>query len=171
MSEHQVRPIDPAAQRRPDLVRPRFGVQLAGAPVALGEGLAYFATATLLAAAIGLRAFPAVLQGSLVNPDTYMRLVRLREMLSQHALVYVVPRDSAGAGTVLHWSHLIDAILLLLAAPFAPVSSGEAALHAAALAFGPLSIGLLAAAVAWAAAPFSDRRWRWLVPLLAVLSP
>ena len=54
-----------------------------------------------------------MLGGALLNPDSYMRLVRLQDSLAQHALVDRVLRD----GTVIHWSPLLDSALLLLAAP------------------------------------------------------
>lgn len=154
-----------AGDRRP------FGLAAAGAPLRLPEGVAYFAIAAVIDIVVGLRSFPMVLDGSLVNPDTYMRLVRLRDILAQHAPLDIVARDGGGAGTLLHWSHLIDGLLLLFAAPLSLVMSEEQALHWVVLAFGPAAIGLLALAAVWAMAPFTHPRWRWLGPLLAGLSP
>ena len=148
-----------------------FGSSPIGPALSWSEGLSYFVIALVLDIVIGLRTFPSVLQGSLVNPDTYMRLVRLRESIAEQTLVHVVSRDSSGAGTLLHWSHLLDGSLLLLAAPLRLVMSNDAALHGAALAFGPIAFGLLSCALVWAMAPFSERKWRWLAPLLAALSP
>lgn len=135
------------------------------------EMLAYFSLAAVIDTITGLRVFPAVMDGALVNPDSYMRLVRLRDILAQHAPLHAVARDGSGNGTVLHWSHLLDSILLLLAAPLSIAADQQTALHWAALALGPISSGFLAIAAAWAMAPFSDREWRWLGALLAAISP
>lgn len=143
----------------------------AGVPLSRWEAAAYFAVAALLDAYLGLRYHPAILDGLLVNPDSYMRIVRLREILSHHAFVSVVSRDASGAGMELNWSHLIDALVLLLAAPLSPFFGVERAVHLVTLAAGPISIGLLAAAIAWAVAPLSEQRPRWFVPLLIVGAP
>jgi hypothetical protein len=117
------------------------------------------------------RYLPDLRADSLSNPDSYMRMVRLRDMLDSGHVVFAVARDGSGHGTMLHWSHLVDSLLLLLALPFRLVLSPEAALHAAALVFGPLNMAALAFAVIWAAAPFADRKWFFLGAILPVLSP
>ncbi|MBV8520770.1 MAG: hypothetical protein JOY71_01330, partial [Acetobacteraceae bacterium] len=62
-------------------------------------------------------------------------------------------------------------IVLALACPLVPVFGWHAALYWIAVAFGPLSLGLLGLALAWAIAPLTDRQWRWLAPVLAGISP
>ncbi len=119
---------------------------------------------------MGLPLMRQVLDGDFINPDSYMRLVRLREILARHAPVNVVARDGSGAGTDLHWSHLVDGIILLLAAPLRAVMDGAQAVHLAAVAFGPISVGLLGLSLAWALAPLTDRGWRWTAPALAGMS-
>lgn len=114
---------------------------------------------------------PAVLGGGLINPDSYMRLVRLRDSLDAGRMLDVVARDGSGTGTVLHWSHLLDGILLLLAAPLRLLLPPEAALHSAAVLCGPLELAALGVAIAWAAAPFAERGWLWSSGLLAAMSP
>jgi len=138
-----------------------------GARLSWSETAAYFALACLLDIIMGLPLIRQVLDGDLINPDSYMRLVRLREILAQHALVNVVPRDGSGAGTELHWSHLVDGIILLLAAPLRAVMDAAQAVHWAALALGPISVGLLGLSLAWVLAPLTDRSWRWTAPVLA----
>ena len=69
-----------------------------------GEVAAYFILAVLLDVVIGLTAQPSVLHGYLSDPDTLMRLVRLRDILVQHVPLHVVARDGSGDGTVLHLS-------------------------------------------------------------------
>jgi hypothetical protein len=55
--------------------------------------------------------------GEVISPDSFMRLVRLRDIVAAHRPLHDVARDASGNGTVLHWSHLLDSFLLVLAAP------------------------------------------------------
>jgi hypothetical protein len=142
----------------------------AARPWSWREAAAYFALASLIDIAVGIPAAPQVLLGSLLNPDSYMRLVRLHDSLPQHRLLDVVGRDGSGLGTVLHWSHLLDGILLLLAAPLMLAMDARHALYWAGVALGPLGMGCLGAALAWVLAPYTDRRRRWLAVLLACVS-
>jgi hypothetical protein len=136
-----------------------------------GTGFICVSAALLAIAAMSLRVTPDLRNGGLSNPDTYMRLVRLRETLSVGHPVYIVARDGSGHGTLLHWSHLLDSLLCVVALPFSLVLNQETAVHAAALLFGPLCIAALGFAIAWAAAPFAERKWLWLGALLPALSP
>jgi hypothetical protein len=136
-----------------------------------GTGFICVSAASLAIAAMSLRVTPDLRNGGLSNPDTYMRLVRLRETLRVGHSVYIVARDGSGHGTLLHWSHLLDSLLCVLALPFSFVLDQETAIHAAALLFGPLCIAALGFAIAWAAAPFAERKWLWLGALLPALSP
>jgi hypothetical protein len=149
----------------------RFCRSMAATALPGGEAAAYFIIAFVLDVVAGLRVRPGVLHGDLVNPDTFMRLVRLRDILEQHIPLHVVQRDGSGDGTLLHWSHLLDSLLLILAAPLRLWLDADDALHGAALALGPVSVGLLGVAAAWAMAPLADRGWRWTAPMLAALAP
>jgi hypothetical protein len=111
-----------------------------------------------------------VFSGDLLNPDSFMRLVRLQDTLAAGRPVYIVMRDGGG-GTLLHWSHFLDSFLLLLALPLRVFLPWPAALHGAAVAFGPLCIGCVGVAVAWAMAPLSLPGWRWTAPALAAMAP
>ncbi len=139
----------------------------------VGAGTGFICVTFALLATIGmsLRVLPDLRAGELSNPDTYMRLVRLREMLDSGHVIYSVARDGSGHGTVLHWSHLIDSLLCVLMLPFAWFMPPHAALHAAALTFGPLNLAALGFAVAWAAAPCAERKYLWLAAVLPPLSP
>lgn len=117
-----------------------------------------------------LRTLPTVLGGALINPDSYMRLVRLRDGLAVGHVGHVVAADGSGAGTVLHWSHLLDTLLVLLAVPLRPWLDWSAALFVAAALLGPLSVWVLGAALAWAVAPVAAPRFLWAAPLAAGLS-
>jgi hypothetical protein len=121
---------------------------------------------------LGARLLPGVIAGGLIDPDSYMRLVRLRETLQSHRPAYIVNADGSGHGTLLHWSHLLDSLVCVLSAPFTLVLDPMAALHLAAMLTGPICIGALGYAVAWAAVPFaSNHRLLWLGAVLVALSP
>ena len=122
---------------------------------------------------MGARAVPGLLAGGLTNPDSYMRLVRLRDMLDGGGILHGVARDGSGRGALLHWSHLIDASLLALAWPFRLVLDTHDSLHAAALLFGPLTMAGLGLAIAWTAAPLAggNRLFLCLGAILPALSP
>ncbi len=136
-----------------------------------GEATLCFAVAALLAAASGLINHPAVWHGALLNPDSYMRMVRLDDMLSAARPLHSVLRDGSGDGAVLHWSHFLDAVLLALALPFRPFVSWHDALHIAAGLIGPVSVGVAGIAAAWAAAPLSLPAMRWSAAAFAGLAP
>ena len=125
----------------------------------------------LIAVALSRDELPSVLRGGLLNPDSYMRLVRLRETLAAHHPVYAISNDSSGAGTVLHWSHLLECLLCAIAAPFQLILSTPSAIHAAALFVGPLLMAGMGVAVTWTAAPFASERYPWLAAVLVAASP
>jgi hypothetical protein len=139
----------------------------------VGAGTGFICVIFAMLATLGMSArfLPDLRAGGLINPDSYMRLVRLRAMLDGGTEVYSVARDGSGHGTLLHWSHLIDSLLYLLALPFSLVMGQDNALHAASLIFGPLCIGALGYAVVWAAVPFAERKWLFLGAILPPMSP
>ncbi len=140
-------------------------------PPRVADVCVYFVIAAALDATAGLRSDAGVLHGVLTDPDSYMRLDRLHDILARHTPLHVVLRDASGAGAVLHWSHLLDMLLLLLALPLRPFLDQADALYVAAALLGPLSVGLLGTVSAWAMAPNADRGWRWMAPVLVALSP
>ena len=143
--------------------------------IAWREGAASAVLPVLVALGVGAKRLPDVLAGGLINPDSYMRMVRLRETLAQHHPAFVVEHDGSGHGTLLHWSHLLDSLIVALAAPFGLVLPPDAALHVAAMLTGPLFLAALGYAVAWAAAPFlrsrAERGMLWLGAMLVGLAP
>ena len=134
------------------------------------QALACGLVATILDVALASYNLRAIAGGKLLNPDSYMRLVRLQDILAAHLPLDVVARDGSGAGTVLHWSHLLDSLLLVLATPLMPMLGQHEALRWAGIMLGPLGAGCLGAAVAWAAAPITDPAWRWTAALAATLA-
>jgi hypothetical protein len=99
-----------------------------------------------------------------------MRLARLEDGLRAGHVGYAVAADGSGHGTVLHWSHLLDGIIYLLALPLHRASAEPGALFWAGAALGPLSMGALGMALAWAIAPMAPRPWLWTAPVLLALS-
>ena len=135
----------------------------------------FYALAFLLAAAMQLAgsagSFAHVWQGGLVDPDSYMRLLRIEQGLKLGHLVNMVHRDDSGAPLLIEWSRLFDAALVALAAPFAPVFGWHTALRWAGIASAPLAAGALGAGLAFSVAPLAERRFLWLAALLAPLLP
>jgi hypothetical protein len=106
-----------------------------------------------------------------VDPDSYMRLVRIRDGLHTDWFTHIVTADNGGLGTVIYWSHLIDAVVLVLRMPLLLVVDDQTALRVAAGVTGPIIASLLAVALMWAWSPFFHSRWLWTAPLVALLSP
>jgi hypothetical protein len=136
-------------------------------PFTRAEGIVCFLLAAGIDVAMGLLAnLNAVLAGGLINPDSYMRLVRLEEGVRAGHAAYLVARDGSGAGSLLHWTHFLEAVVLLLSVPFLAVMDLHAALHAGGVLAGPISAGLLGLAGAWATAPLATRGRRWMAAAL-----
>ena len=161
---------------RPGRFAARVGVAKLSTPTSHSrftpvEGLLAFLIAAGTVCAIGARPFASMIaHRALLNPDSYMRLVRLRDELEAHAPLHAVMRDGSGHGTILHWSHWLDSVLLAMAAPLASALGWDTALYWAGIALGPLATGLLGAAVAWAGAPLSAPRWRWIGALIVAMA-
>lgn len=119
----------------------------------------------------GGHSWPLVLHGGLVDPDSYMRLVRILQGLHAGYLTNLVRGDNSGAPLIVEWSRLLDGFLVLLAAPLAPFFGWRTALTAAGVFTGPLFSGLLGAALAFAARPFSSRAWLWTAVVPGLLLP
>jgi hypothetical protein len=71
--------------------------------VSLSEGTLCFLAAGILTVLISWRQLPVVARGELINPDSYMRVLRLAEMIRAGKPLDVVARDGSGAGISLHW--------------------------------------------------------------------
>jgi hypothetical protein len=118
----------------------------------------------------GAGGFAHVWHGGLVDPDSYMRLLRIDQGLKLGHLVNTVTgRDDSGAPLVIEWSRLFDAALVALAAPLAPWLGWHTALRVAGVASAPLAAGALGLGLGFAVAPLSERRWLWAPAVLGPL--
>jgi len=120
---------------------------------------------------LGAKSWPGVLGGSLNDPDSYMRLVRLEQGIRAGHLVVRVARDDSGAGVMVEWSRLLDLVLWVMGLPLAPFLGWHRALFVAGVALGPLSVGLLGMVLAWAVEPFAARGYLWSAAVAAALLP
>ena len=126
--------------------------------------------AAILAAA--LKANDGVLRGEMVDPDSYMVLVRLKAVLAQGGWNGgFFPRDNAPFGMVLHWTKSYDLIFLALAAPFALFASWDTAIAIVAPAIGPLCIVSLILLTIWASAPVAGTAERRFIGMVLALAP
>lgn len=136
----------------------------------VSQAIVCFFLALSIDTAVAHFEFKALIRGSLLNPDSYMRLVRLHDIMHAHAPIDIVARDASGSGTLLYWSHLLDSLLLVLATPLMPLLREHEALRWAGIALGPLGAGLLGLALAWAGANLSDSDSRWTAALCGALA-
>ena len=120
---------------------------------------------------VGLHGWPSVLAGSLQDPDSYMRLLRIEQGIRAGHLLTNVAGDQSGAGVMVEWSRLLDIIIWLMAAPMAPFIGWHKALFAAGVALGPLGVGWLGISLAWAVEPVSLRRHLWAAAAAAAFLP
>jgi len=120
---------------------------------------------------LGLHDWPAVLAGSLNDPDSYMRLVRLEQGIHAGHLVVSVARDDSGAGVMVEWSRLLDMLLWLMAAPLGLFVGWHRALFWAGVALGPLSVGALGVVLAYLVEPFAGRKFLWSAAVAAAVLP
>ncbi len=115
---------------------------------------------------------PGILAGELVDPDSYMVLARLRNVLDLggwNGGLFL--RDNAPYGMVLHWTMSYDLIFLALAAPIAAFAGWAKALAVIAAIIGPLSFAGLILATVWAAAPILDTPARRFLGMVLALAP
>jgi hypothetical protein len=131
--------------------------------VSLGAHALHFGLALLVVLLESLGNLKEVLRGTLVDPDSYMRLIRIREALEHGAWFgSSISHDASGQGFDTSWGHELDLCILLLRAPLLLILPPDAALYWAGAIIGPISVGLLGLVCAWAVAPLAPARWRWL---------
>lgn len=150
----------------PEPSRPDENRAGGGALVGLGAGLS-----ALICLFFGLIQYVSSGTLSLSNPDSFMRLVRLRDELAAGHALQMVARDASGHGLLLHWSHLLEAMVALLATPLAWLMPQPEALSWAAMLLGPVSMAILGATLVWALLPVASRDFLWTSAPAVALSP
>ncbi len=106
---------------------------------------------------------PGVLDGNLVDGDSYIHMVRISQLYHtgdwfDSSLV----RSNAPLGTSLHWTRLFDVILLILAMPLVPFFGFEKALFDAGAIISPLLHVVSVVALIWATRPVLGRKGAYL---------
>jgi hypothetical protein len=123
-----------------------------------------------LFALLVLRLFPGLLDGRLVDTDSYMRLVRVRQLLESWSWFdSTVPRSNAPFGETLHWTRPVDVLILLGTVLTAPLLGLERALHVAGVLLSPALLVAICFVTAWAVRPLATRRVRYYA-MIAVLA-
>ncbi|WP_193370500.1 hypothetical protein [Pelagibius marinus] len=110
-----------------------------------------------------------LLQGDFLDPDSYMRMVRVAELM-QHGQWFdgMIARANAPYGDVLHWTRPFDVLILMVALPTSLVVGPEQALYVAGLAVTPLLHLASVLLLIWALRPLI-RPTVWFLPALALL--
>ncbi|MDA1098670.1 MAG: hypothetical protein O2967_06750 [Proteobacteria bacterium] len=108
-----------------------------------------------------------VLEGRLIGPDAYMRVLRVMDLA--HDGVWYDPiseRSNAPFGEVLHWTRPLDLLLLLGGAIGAPFAGFDAALFVWAALIGPVLHLMALVVLLWACWPLLSQRGVILLGLL-----
>jgi len=146
-----------------NFVRPKGGAAPTwDVPVGRSDLLLALAAAALLAVFIqiglALNGVAPVGDGVYVDPDAYMRLVRVRDLAEGGAWFDpVLSRIGPPDGFVLHWTRPLDVLLLLGAWPASHFVGFEKALFWWGAAISPVFQILSLLALTWAAAPLLSR--------------
>lgn len=110
--------------------------------------------------------------GSLADPDSYMRLNRVAHLWDNGAWFDpVYPRIGSPEGHVQHWTRPMDVLLLAGAVVAAPFVGFEAGLHWWGVVIGPIMLLPSLMVLIWAAKPLVRLEWLWLVGVLFVTQP
>lgn len=128
--------------------------------------------ALMLQAIFVARGLTPVLDGGLYGPDAYMRLVRVTELAEGGDWVGgVSQRSNAPYGLELHWTRPFDVLLLVGAAPLAPLLGFRAALYWWGVAISPLLQLATLVVLFWAGRRFFERPGRVYLCLIFLCQP
>ncbi|MBP2301104.1 hypothetical protein [Azospirillum picis] len=115
--------------------------------------------AFVMVIALSARANLIAFDGSaMIDPDSWMRLNRLRAVIETGQLVHTVAGADAGQPLSLHWTHLLEGVMLPFVRLLSPMLGLDGALTAVGVMVGPLSEMVLAMALCWAVAPLVPTR-------------
>ncbi|MEM7172052.1 MAG: hypothetical protein AAF530_17920 [Pseudomonadota bacterium] len=109
-----------------------------------------------------------VLDGKLIDTDSYMRLVRVGELLSGGGWYDgLIERSNAPYGEILHWTRPFDIVLVAFTALLAPLLGWQEGLFWAGALISPLLQLATALVFIWALSPLLGPK-RWIFPLVAL---
>ena len=110
--------------------------------------------------------------GRLIGPDSYMRLLRVGELLDTGAWFdHTIERSNAPDGDTLHWTRPFDVILAALSFLLRPLVGAADSLFWAGATVSPLLQIMLSVVAVWAAAPVLRTHRFWLMPVLLAQWP
>ena len=113
-----------------------------------------------------------VFDGTLADPDGYMRLNRVLALHDGGSWFDSRdPRINPPEGHVQHWTRPLDALLLAGAWLLEPFLGFRAALHAVGVLISPVVLGLCLIALSWATAPLLGRDARLFACLALLMQP
>ena len=111
-----------------------------------------------------------VVNGNLVDGDSYARLLRVTRLVDTGAWFdSAMPRANAPFGGSLHWTRPFDVLLLALALPMSAFYGFEDALFRAGVIISPILHVMAALALAWAARPLIGRAGGYLAGALTAV--
>lgn len=130
--------------------------------------LVWLALASLLVA----RGFTAIAERRFPDPDDVLRLVQVRDLLAGQGWFDLHQyRIDGPAGTLMHWSRIVDVPLALVIGALSPLIGSTAAEQVAIVAVPLLTLAAILLAVAKAAARVMDLQGVTLACLCVGLSP
>ncbi|MFQ6017097.1 MAG: hypothetical protein ACE5KF_02785 [Kiloniellaceae bacterium] len=126
----------------------------------------------VIQAGLVVRGVAPVLDGILLDPDGYLRLVRVRNLWQTGAWFDpVLARIGPPEGFVPHWTRPFDVLLIAGAWLLRPLAGFETGLYWWGVLISPVLQILSLLALVWTAAPVLPRRWLWLLAFLFVAQP
>lgn len=149
----------------------RRGERDSATPSTWPGDLLFTATVAALSALLVLRVFPGLLDGLLVDTDSYMRLVRVRQLAGTGEWFDggVIRRSNAPFGSSLHWTRPVDVLILLGGWLLTPFLGFERALHLAGVLLSPVLLIAVCFTTARAVRPLAGTRVRYYA-MIAVLA-
>jgi len=91
-----------------------------------------------------------IVHGSLPNPDSFTRVNRILASIEAGHVLSYVPRDNSGIPVPLHWSHVLDVVIVLLALPLIPHFGLTDALRLGGAMIGPVTVAALSLSAMYA---------------------
>lgn len=115
---------------------------------------------------------PSVLAGAQLDPDGYLRLVRIGQLLETRSWFdSSILRSNWPFGESHHWTRPLDVLILLLALPFAPFMGLHSAVATAGSLVSPLTHLSLCIATVWVVRPLVPGPERFLAMPAVLVQP